>query len=114
VGALRKIYVADLAIRQDARRMGLATKMLAEIENYCIREKYDEIYLHVEVDNFVARKLYQKLGYIELSQSDLKVISFTESRLQKNAFGFILLRKSILPTQRESWYQSTCPFSYCI
>lgn len=94
IGAPRKVYVADLAIRADARRMGLATKMLEGIELYCQQKKYQEIYLHVEVENYIARKLYQKLGYVELAPED-HVIAFTETRLQKAATGYILLRKSV-------------------
>lgn len=95
IGASRKVYVADLAIRPDARRMGLATKMLLGIEQYCHQHQYHEIYLHVEVGNFVARKLYQKLGYVELAHDD-HVVAFTETRLQKAASGYILLRKSVI------------------
>lgn len=94
VGASSKVYVADLAIRPDARRMGLASKMLLGIEQYCLINHHEEIYLHVEVDNFIARKLYQKLGYVELAHNDY-VIAFTEARLQKPAEGFILLRKTV-------------------
>ena len=97
IGAERKLYVADLAIREDARRMGLATKIIKSVENYAKGHNYDEIYLHVDVGNYVARKLYNKLGFIELSQDDEHVISFTESRLQKSASAFILLKKTISP-----------------
>ena len=97
IGADRKLYVADLAIREDARRMGLATKIIKSVESYAKGHNYDEIYLHVDVGNYVARKLYNKLGFIELSQEDEHVISFTESRLQKSASAFILLKKTISP-----------------
>lgn len=95
IGAPRKVYVADLAIREDARRIGLASRMLKEVEDYCLRNNFEEIYLHVDIDNENARKLYDKMGYIELCQSDPNVISFTESRLQKSYYGFIFMRKFV-------------------
>jgi hypothetical protein len=101
VGSLRKVYVADLAIREDARRIGLATRMLQHVEDYCSQHGYEEIYLHVDVSNDIARKLYAKLGYVELSQNDPNVQAFTEHRLQKSACGFILLRKTV-PQQASS------------
>ena len=94
IGSDRKLYIADLAIREDVRRMGFATILLNEIESYCRRHQYDQLYLHVEVENYNARKLYCKLGYTELSQNDY-VISFTESRLQKASNQFVMLRKDI-------------------
>ncbi|CAK9252422.1 unnamed protein product [Sphagnum jensenii] len=40
-----------------------------------------------------GRNLYRKLGYTEMSPDDF-VVSFTESRLQKDASLFVLLKKS--------------------
>lgn len=94
-GSNRKLYVADLAIREDCRRRGIATQLLLEIENFARTNLYDEIYLHVEVNNVIARNLYLKLGYKEVTMNE-NVVAFTETRLQKPADFFVLLWKQII------------------
>lgn len=94
IGADRKLYVADLAVRADARRMGIATQLLQAIELYAVQNNYEEIYLHVEVDNSVGRNLYYKFGYEEVPRYDWAVV-FTQRRLHKSVHNYILLLKSL-------------------
>jgi ribosomal protein S18 acetylase RimI-like enzyme len=94
VGSERKLYVADLAIREDARRLGIATKLLHAVESYAAMNLYDEIYLHVEICNQGALKLYGKNGYSRVPP-DEKVLKFTEDRLHKAHDCYVLLRKKI-------------------
>ena len=90
IGADRKLYVADLAVRTDARRSGIATQLLLAIELYAFQNHYKEIYLHVEVDNVVARTMYFKNGYAEVPRHDWALV-FTESRLHKSVDSYVLL-----------------------
>ena len=94
IGADRKLYVADLAVRADARRMGIATQLLEAIELYALRNNYHEIYLHVEVDNKAARAMYLKNNYFEVPLYDWALV-FTESRLHKSVDNYVLLWKSL-------------------
>jgi ribosomal protein S18 acetylase RimI-like enzyme len=94
IGADRKLYLGDLCIRQDFRNMGIATSLLTAVEEYALQKNYMEIYMHVEVDNAVARNLYAKNGYSVIPPSESS-IQFTESRLKKSATGFLLLMKSL-------------------
>jgi ribosomal protein S18 acetylase RimI-like enzyme len=94
MGARRKVYVADVAVRGDARRMGLASKLLKEIDLFCMQNSYDEIYLHVETDNEAAKNLYLKNGFVECPNCD-KVVLFTENRLRKSADLYILMKKRV-------------------
>jgi GNAT superfamily N-acetyltransferase len=94
IGADRKLYVADLCIRQDARRIGVATSLLRSIELYAERNLYKEVYLHVEVENTVARGLYIKNGYSEVAKCDWATV-FTMARLHKPADSYVLLWKSL-------------------
>jgi ribosomal protein S18 acetylase RimI-like enzyme len=94
IGAARKLYVADLCIRQDARRIGVATSLLQYVELFALRNQYAEIYLHVEVDNAVARNLYIKNGYSEVSGSDW-ARAFTMERLHKPPDSYVMLWKSL-------------------
>lgn len=90
----KKLYIADLCIRKDYRRMGIASSMLHAIELYALANQYEEIYLHVEVQNFVARSLYVEKGYIDIGHYSWAT-AFTESKLQKPANKYILLYKSV-------------------
>lgn len=95
IGSDRKLYVADLAVRNDARRNGVATQLLKEIEYYALKNSYEDIYLHVEVDNIAARNMYTKLGYNEVPKYDWATM-FTESRLHKSVDQYVFLWKSMV------------------
>ena len=94
IGASRKIYVADLCIRQDARRIGVATSLLQSVELFALRNQYREIYLHVEVENAIARSLYIKNGYLEIGDCDW-ARAFTMQRLHKPPDSYVMLWKSL-------------------
>eukprot|EP01031_Cornospumella_fuschlensis_P028213 gene28213-34067_t len=51
VGSNHKLYIGDLAVRQDARRLGIASSLLNFIEMYALQHGFDELYLHVEMFN---------------------------------------------------------------
>ena len=95
IGSRRKLYVADLAIRKDYRRLGLATSLLMEIEKRCFVENFEEIYLHVEVTNQAAQSLYKKLGFIELPSDNEDVLSFTKARLEQPANDVKMMYKPV-------------------
>jgi len=94
VGPHRKLYAADLAVRHDCRRQGIASSLLKEIENFAVNNNYHEIFLHVEVGNMIARNVYKTHGYKEYPVSEA-VVQFTEARLQKPVEYFTLLSKKV-------------------
>eukprot|EP01041_Mallomonas_annulata_P002416 gene2416-4689_t len=94
IGHERKLYAMDLAVRGDVRRMGIASGLLAAVESYALTHSYQEIYLHVEVDNEGARNLYKKNGYIEVPETEW-ALSFTRHRLHKPPHCYVLLWKEI-------------------
>ena len=94
IGSKKKIYLADLCIRSDVRRQGIASQLLEEVERMLCASQHDEIYLHLETDNAVAKKLYHKSGYFEVPSSEW-VQKFTEARLAKEHKCYILLRKRL-------------------
>ena len=59
--------LANLAVAPEARRKGVARRLMAEAEAL-VRDEwgYDEILLQVETKNSKARSLYGKLGYRKL------------------------------------------------
>lgn len=94
VGSPRKLYAADLAVRNDCRRQGVASRLLRQVENFAALHYFDEIYLHVELNNSVARELYLKHGYVEIPMTENFKL-FTEMRLQKPPEHYILLWKGL-------------------
>mmetsp|Transcript_56 Transcript_56/g.67 ORF Transcript_56/g.67 Transcript_56/m.67 type:complete len:254 (-) Transcript_56:73-834(-) len=91
----KKLYIADLCIRKDYRRMGVASSILYAIEEYALVNNYQDIYLHVEIQNSVARKLYIDKGYVDVGHINWAT-EFTENKLQKPAKDYVLLYKSVL------------------
>lgn len=91
----KKLYIADLCIKKDFRRMGIASSILNAVEVYALANSYQEIYLHVEVQNLMARKLYIDKGYIDVGHNNWAT-EFTENKLQKPANEYVLLYKSVL------------------
>eukprot|EP00607_Mallomonas_marina_P006486 CAMPEP_0182430664 /NCGR_PEP_ID=MMETSP1167-20130531/42409_1 /TAXON_ID=2988 /ORGANISM="Mallomonas Sp, Strain CCMP3275" /LENGTH=261 /DNA_ID=CAMNT_0024616019 /DNA_START=55 /DNA_END=840 /DNA_ORIENTATION=+ len=94
IGHQRKLYAMDLAVSSEVRRMGIATHLLDAAETYALKNEYQEIYLHVEVDNEPARTLYQKNGYIEVPETEW-ALAFTKHRLHKPPESYVLMWKEI-------------------
>ncbi|XGV99698.1 MAG: N-acetyltransferase family protein [Leptolyngbya sp. BL-A-14] len=62
-------YLSNLAVRLDARRQGVAQKLLAACETIALDLGFQDLYLHVLEDNQQARQLYTKAGY-QTKQTD--------------------------------------------
>ncbi len=60
------ICTVDVASRY--RKLGVARRLLDEIEMAFIRKGAEKCLIEVRVDNVVARKLYRKHGYIEVGK----------------------------------------------
>ena len=60
-------YIANLAVRPDYRRQGIAKQLLLACEATARDWGFQDIYLHVLDDNQPARQLYQQLGYFSES-----------------------------------------------
>jgi len=101
IGGKRKLYTADLAIRADARRRGIATKLLKSVETYAREHDFQEVYLNVEIDNDNAKMLYQKNKYREIPRNDW-VIGFTQTRLVKPSESYVMYAKTMELTQDSS------------
>ena len=60
-------YISNLAVRQNYRRMGIGSRLLAECEAIALDWGYREIHLHVLERNDAAKQLYCQNGY-QISQ----------------------------------------------
>merc|ERR1711937_503823 len=89
--------VANLAVRPDARRKGIAKKLMLECELVCKEWGYDEVWLLVEQDNPKARKLYKKLGYKQVKTEVDDSYKVVEGKIQQIDVTNVYMRKSLKP-----------------
>ena len=58
-----RAYLANVAVAPEARRQGVASAIIEKSERVAKMWGYDELWLHVNVDNPSAKKLYERAGY---------------------------------------------------
>ena len=56
-------YIANVAVRVGARRLGLGRALVEEAERTAVELGFDRLYIKVDRQNFGARRLYDRLGY---------------------------------------------------
>ena len=61
-------YLANVAVAPEARRSGVATAIIETSERLTRLWGFDEMWLHVNIDNPGARALYEGLGYAIVSE----------------------------------------------
>ena len=59
----RYLYISNLAVHPQYRKLGIAQKLLASCEQTAQHWGFSNIYLHVLENNHQARGLYYKMGY---------------------------------------------------
>ncbi|HUM01425.1 MAG TPA: ribosomal protein S18-alanine N-acetyltransferase [Thermoanaerobaculia bacterium] len=60
-----EIHVNKIAVAPEARRRGLATRLMDDVFSYGREIAAEEIYLEVRVSNDPARLFYEGLGFVE-------------------------------------------------
>jgi ribosomal protein S18 acetylase RimI-like enzyme len=58
-----QLYLANLAVRESARRQGVARQLLLSCEQTAHQWGFRELYLHVMEDNDRARRVYHQAGF---------------------------------------------------
>lgn len=61
-----RIYLSRLIVKDTCRKRGIGTALCNYIFEYCKNLGYKEMTLGVNLDNYGAIKLYQKLGFKEI------------------------------------------------
>ena len=83
MGFLRGGYIRRLAVKQEYRGQGIATRIMAFIERH-IGASYSNVFLCVSASNPRAMSFYQKLGYQIVGElPDLIVEDDSEYLLRK-------------------------------
>lgn len=57
-------YISNLAVRSTMRRQGIAQQLMRASEQLVAGWQARDLYLHVMENNFAARQLYLKSGYV--------------------------------------------------
>lgn len=62
-GGVKYPYIANLAVQEQQRRQGIASKLMAHCDQTALIWGFRDIYLHVLEDNEQAKQLYLNCGY---------------------------------------------------
>ena len=71
------LYVTEVAVSDKYRRKGIAKLMMTAIDKIASIRKIETIYLHVDVDNKAALRLYEKSGFKKLPSNNAVFHEFT-------------------------------------
>ena len=95
-GAIRKLYLGDLAVSSAMRRRRIGSNLLQIIDNYAKLHDYEEIYLHVDKNTPQLLSFYEENGYQVYPYCSAS-LSFTQQRLPLAASNYLLLRRCLSP-----------------
>ena len=59
----KRLYISRIIVKKDRRGNGYGKKLMNYIIEYAKKEKYEELSLGVNLDNYIALNLYVKLGF---------------------------------------------------
>lgn len=65
------LYVTEVAVSPSARRRGIGTKLLKAIDAVAKKRSIETLYLHVDVSNSGAIRLYKKAGYKRVANAPM-------------------------------------------
>ena len=62
----KRIYLSRIVVKKDFRGKGYGKKLMNNIIEYAKKENYEEMSLGVNLDNYIAFKLYVDLGFTKI------------------------------------------------
>jgi len=75
----RIMYITEVAVSPRARRFGVGTRLLQGIHELAALRQVETLYLHVDVTNRAAIRLYEKAGYTRIKRGNSLYEEFTIS-----------------------------------
>ncbi|CAF9917693.1 MAG: N-alpha-acetyltransferase mak3 [Heterodermia speciosa] len=96
-------YIAMLAVREEYRGKGIATRLVRMAIDIMIERDADEIALETEVTNTAAMKLYERLGFLRSKRLHRYYLN------GNSAFRFVLYIKESAATLRYEDYDPELP-----
>lgn len=73
------LYVTEVAVSPCSRRRGIGSHLLAAMDRLASENDTETLYLHVDVKNKAAIRLYEKAGYEIINSGDPMYEEFTKS-----------------------------------
>ena len=86
-------YLANLAVKVGARRIGLGRELVSATEQQAALLGFDRIFIKVDRQNFDARRLYDRMGYTLVYMQN-RPADRTNRQTQ-----FLFLRKPLRPDE---------------
>jgi ribosomal protein S18 acetylase RimI-like enzyme len=104
------LYVTEVAVNSKHRRKGIANLMMEAVDKVAKIRKTETIYLHVDVENVAALRLYQRAGYAKLPSDDPVFLEFTtklnlHDGATKGRRHFLMAKDVKEPTWLENKYK---------
>jgi len=97
-GTGRRLYITEVAVKQEFRRRGVARALLRGLEDLARHQDADVLYLHVDTENSGALDLYHRAGFVEIDET-AETYNFAEALgLHSGSFAktrHILMRKAV-------------------
>lgn len=62
----KRLYVSRMVIKEELRGNGYSKILMNFIIDYAKRNKYEELSIGVNIDNYIALKLYVELGFTKI------------------------------------------------
>jgi len=64
------LYITEVAVNPCARQIGVGRKLLEGVDELASIRGVETLYLHVDVTNFAALRLYERAGYQQVDSQD--------------------------------------------
>ena len=79
----KRLYISRIIVKKEFRGKGYGKKLMNYVIEFAKREKYKELSLGVNLDNYIALKLYVNLGFTKIQyigeDSDGKYVKLIKS-----------------------------------
>ena len=63
-------YIATIEVLPEYRGLGIGAELLRRLEGSANAERADTVWLHVDIENISAIRLYERLGYRNTGRAD--------------------------------------------
>ena len=79
----KRLYISRIIVKKEFRGKGYGKKLMNYVIEFAKREKYNELSLGVNLDNYIALELYVNLGFTKIQyigeDSDGKYVKLIKS-----------------------------------
>ena len=70
------LYLAELAIDSRLRGQGIGRRVICDVIEYAKFKNYKRVILDADFRNTGAKKLYEKIGFVQFNKKSIKFLNF--------------------------------------